>query len=342
MPEFSIIVPVYNVEKYLNKCVDSILGQSFGDFELILIDDGSPDNCPAICDEYAKKDSRVKVIHKKNEGLSATRNAGLDVAIGEWIWFVDSDDCIHPQALEKAEKYLDGIDILNFGRIFYEDGEIADFTKNRVRYTGHTGLAKKEDICRLVSKACSTDLLPYVWRNIYNREFLNKNKLSFVCGLQFAEDSAFNMEAFLKADKIFFAEEYLYAYCRRLNSISKGRDKKTDLSFMDHFELYDKLRDENYKNFCVYPDDSYYEDAGEFILKTIYVYALLNRLYCSSSKNSFSLFKKISTSPMIKKALGRVDLNKTKSKSLDWQMLSFVNKGKYFLAFLIYRYFLFK
>ena len=177
---------------------------------------------------------------------------------------------------------------------------------------------------------------------MYKRDFLNDNELRFVPGLKFAEDSAFNMEAFLKADKIYFAEEYLYAYCRRLNSISKGRDKKTDLSFMEHFELYDKLRDEKYEAFCAYPDDSYYEDTGEFILKTTYIYSLLNRLYCSSSKNSFSLFKKISTSPMIKKALGRVDLNKTKSKSLDWQMLSFVNKGKYFPAFLIYRYFLFK
>jgi glycosyltransferase involved in cell wall biosynthesis len=85
MPKISVIVPVYNVEKYLAKCIDSILEQKFTDFECILINDGSPDNSPAICDEYAKKDERIKVIHKENGGVSSARNAGLDVAQGEWI-----------------------------------------------------------------------------------------------------------------------------------------------------------------------------------------------------------------------------------------------------------------
>jgi glycosyltransferase involved in cell wall biosynthesis len=92
MPVISIIVPVYKVEPYLRRCVDSILAQTFRDFECILIDDGSPDNCPAICDEYAKKDSRIVVIHQENKGVSAARNAGLDRAQGEWIGFVDGDD----------------------------------------------------------------------------------------------------------------------------------------------------------------------------------------------------------------------------------------------------------
>ena len=90
----SIIVPVYKVEKYLKRCIDSILSQTYTDFELILVDDGSPDNCGAICDEYAQKDGRIIVIHKENGGLSSARNAGLDVAIGDYIGFVDSDDMI--------------------------------------------------------------------------------------------------------------------------------------------------------------------------------------------------------------------------------------------------------
>lgn len=98
--KLSIIVPVYNVEPYLRRCIDSILAQTFTDFELILVDDGSPDNCPAICDEYAEKDSRIVVIHKQNGGLSDARNAGLDIARGEYIGFVDSDDFIHPQMYE--------------------------------------------------------------------------------------------------------------------------------------------------------------------------------------------------------------------------------------------------
>lgn len=104
MPAISIIVPVYKVELYLKRCIDSILVQSFSDFELILIDDGSPDRCPAICDEYALKDNRIRVIHQANGGLSAARNAGIDWAItnsnSEWLNFIDSDDWVHPKYLE--------------------------------------------------------------------------------------------------------------------------------------------------------------------------------------------------------------------------------------------------
>ena len=104
MPAISVIVPVYKVEKYIHRCVDSILGQTFTDFELILVDDGSPDSCGAICDEYAVKDDRVIVIHQKNGGLSAARNAGIDWIFAnsdsDWMAFVDSDDWVHPQYLE--------------------------------------------------------------------------------------------------------------------------------------------------------------------------------------------------------------------------------------------------
>ena len=96
MPGISIIVPVYNVEKYLSRCVDSILAQTFSDFELIIVDDGSPDNCPGICDRYALEDKRIKVIHQKNAGQSAARNAGLDIMTGKYVMFVDSDNAVHP------------------------------------------------------------------------------------------------------------------------------------------------------------------------------------------------------------------------------------------------------
>lgn len=104
MPQISVIVPVYKVELYLHRCVDSVLGQTFTDFELILVDDGSPDNCGAICDEYAAKDSRIVVIHQKNGGLSAARNAGLDWVFAnsdsQWITFIDSDDWVHSNYLQ--------------------------------------------------------------------------------------------------------------------------------------------------------------------------------------------------------------------------------------------------
>lgn len=106
MPIISVIVPVYNVEKYLPRCIDSILAQTFTDFELILVDDGSPDNCGAICDEYAAKDKRVRVIHKSNGGVSSARNAGLDAASGEYVTFVDSDDYIAEDRLKQMHSSI--------------------------------------------------------------------------------------------------------------------------------------------------------------------------------------------------------------------------------------------
>ena len=99
-PYVSVIVPVYNAEKFINECVNSILGQTMSDLELILVDDGSPDNCGAICDEYAIKDSRVRVFHQKNGGVCAGRNKGLSMATGEYVSFVDSDDYLEPDAIE--------------------------------------------------------------------------------------------------------------------------------------------------------------------------------------------------------------------------------------------------
>ena len=125
--KLSIIVPVYKVRRHLQKCIESILQQTYTDYELILVDDGSPDNCPAICDSYATKDPRIKTIHKKNGGLSSARNAGLAIATGEYIGYVDSDDFIEPamystllEMLEKDPKA--GVAACRFNRV--ENGKI--------------------------------------------------------------------------------------------------------------------------------------------------------------------------------------------------------------------------
>ena len=109
MPKVSIIVPVYKAEQYLHRCVDSILSQSFTDCELILVDDGSPDKSGEICDEYASRDSRIQVIHKQNGGVSSARNAGLDVAHGEYVWFVDSDDWIENDSLKEIYNIMSNL-----------------------------------------------------------------------------------------------------------------------------------------------------------------------------------------------------------------------------------------
>ena len=115
MPKVSVIVPVYKVEKYIGKCIESILSQTFKDFELILVDDGSPDSSGAICDQYAQKDSRIQVIHKTNGGVSSARNVGISKSNGEWLCFVDSDDTVDKDYIEnfgleqyKSELFIQG------------------------------------------------------------------------------------------------------------------------------------------------------------------------------------------------------------------------------------------
>ena len=103
---FSVIVPIYNVEAYLKRCIDSVLAQTFRDFELILVDDGSPDNCPQICDAYAKEDARIRVIHKENGGLVSARQAGIQIADGEYVFNLDADDAMTSDALESAAAIL--------------------------------------------------------------------------------------------------------------------------------------------------------------------------------------------------------------------------------------------
>lgn len=124
----SVIVPVYKVEKYIHQCLDSIINQTYTNIEIILVDDGSPDNCGKICDEYAAKDSRIKVIHQSNQGLSAARNAGVALSSAEWISFVDSDDIIHPQAIELLFSALkrEKVDISTAVLAHFEDGNIPD------------------------------------------------------------------------------------------------------------------------------------------------------------------------------------------------------------------------
>ena len=126
MPTISVIVPVYKVEPYIRKCVDSILGQTFSDIQVILVDDGSPDQCGKICDEYAKQDNRVEVIHKENGGLSDARNEGVKYATGKYILFVDSDDYIAEDLVEKTVEVAEtqNCDIVLFDYYYVEDGMI--------------------------------------------------------------------------------------------------------------------------------------------------------------------------------------------------------------------------
>lgn len=211
---FSIIVPVYNVEKYLDKCLKSILRQTFKDFECIIIDDGSPDNSNIIIDKYVKLDQRFKVIHQKNMGISAARNAGLDIAEGDYIKFIDSDDYIADDYLEKfALKIADtDADIVICG--FIE--AYKDYEKNKV-FTSESTKVIKQNIL--------ADLWPsYVWNKCYKKDLFGD--IRFPIGMVY-EDLLTIPAVCLNAKRIECIPDKLYYYNRQnVNSITAQKTVK--------------------------------------------------------------------------------------------------------------------
>ena len=211
--KFSVIVPVYGVEKYLNECVESVLAQTYGDFELILVDDCSPDGCPAMCDEWAKKDSRVRVIHKQvNEGLGFARNTGMDAAQGEYILFLDSDDYINVDTLKLCEENLrDNKDVLVFGmELRYEDAagnaKWCDLILPEEFYSDTT--EKKACMFKQLS---SNKVFPYACNKAYRRQFLMSVPVRFE-KTKLIEDFLFNIGIFGYANVIGAIPQAFYTY----------------------------------------------------------------------------------------------------------------------------------
>lgn len=211
--KFSIIVPVYGVEKYLDQCVQSILSQSCTDFEVILVDDKSPDQCPIMCDEWAKRDSRIRVIHKPmNEGLGFARNTGIEAARGEYILFVDSDDYIVENTLEICDKQLlDGKDILVFGmELRYED------SAGRVKWCDQIlpdkGLSgTDEEKAYIFSRLSANKVFSYACNKVYKRNFLLSIPTRFE-KTRLIEDFLFNISVFEYASVIGILSQALYIY----------------------------------------------------------------------------------------------------------------------------------
>lgn len=210
----SVIVPVYRVEKYLPACIDSILNQTFTDFELILVDDGSPDRCPEICDEVARRDARVRVIHQANAGLSAARNAGIEIAHGEWLGFVDSDDYIAPQFYEKLYQTAQRTDadcVMCSVQNVDESGKSIDSALMRVADEVKTGQEVLQKIGR-------DDVTPYLtaWNKLYRRKLFNT--LRYPAGRQ-NEDVFVFAELFCQVQRAVCVAEPLYFYRKRIGSI---------------------------------------------------------------------------------------------------------------------------
>lgn len=222
----TIVVPVYNVEKYLSRCIDSILNQTYTDFELLLVDDGSPDNCGKICDEYAEKDSRIFVIHQKNGGLSAARNTGINWFYEQdrsnYITFLDSDDWLHPDYLKIL---MDGItendvkiSVCNYKRV---TAEIPHENYDNINFE----LTSPEDF--LVNHSWQYN---YAWGKLYHKSMFDD--VRYPVGKNF-EDTFTTYKVLHKCDKIAYTDLQLYYYLRNEQGISRSPWKPSELVIFD-------------------------------------------------------------------------------------------------------------
>ena len=200
MPNVSIIVPVYNAEAVLRRCVDSILAQEFRDFELLLMDDGSKDSSGAICDEYASMDGRVRVVHKENSGVSDTRNQALDMARGEYIQFLDADDWIVPEATRLFVYHIE---------TSHADMVIADFYRvvgDRISRKGsieEEGLITRNEFADYMAKSPADYYYGVIWNKFFRRDLIESFGLRMDASLRWCEDFIFNLEYLLHVENVY-------------------------------------------------------------------------------------------------------------------------------------------
>ena len=234
-PLISVIVPVYKVEKYLDQCVNSIVNQTYTNLEIILVDDGSPDNCPAMCDEWAHRDSRIRVIHKTNGGLDTARNAGLDVMRGEFVGTVDSDDFIAPNMYERLYTLLieNDADISVCGLV-QVDEEGNKLSKQPEPMKDE--VLSREDMFNKFLNGTANVNYCYSWNKIYRAKIFRE--IRFIGGVH--EDTATIHRIIGESRKIVVSSEKLHFYRRSKDSITgkMARQKFWCKSYMGHLEAF--------------------------------------------------------------------------------------------------------
>lgn len=276
----SIIVPVYKVEKYLNRCINSIINQSYRNLEIILVDDGSPDNCGKVCDEYAEQDKRIKVIHKCNGGLSSARNAGLDIANGDYIYFVDSDDYIDAKLVE---------DNLNLAIEHNADMVCFNYFEVRNNYNINELRPCVSDFetNKIIDLFYSRDINPSVWSKFYKKYIWDN--LRFPEGMNFED---FFVLPFIieKCNNIVCNDNaYYYYYISNVNSITNTTGKMKAL-YLDSI---------GYMNFIIVAERNKWEDRLKIVVE--YLCVNVSKLfYFKFNRNSLNNEELIKFKKMIK------------------------------------------
>jgi glycosyltransferase involved in cell wall biosynthesis len=233
-PLISVIVPVYKVERYLNECVDSIINQTYKNLEIILVDDGSPDNCPAICDEYAKIDKRIKVIHKQNDGVSSARNAGIDIAKGEYISFVDSDDYVDKEYINVM--YLTAISN-NVEYVCCGYKRVYNNTETKINGDSSLIIIEKEDYIKQVLNVQNG--YGFCHMKLIKRTLLDN--IRFNERIEVGEDALFNIQLCFNIKKVAILKKCLYYYRFNSNSVVRKYDDNYIYKYKLSMDLMDNI-----------------------------------------------------------------------------------------------------
>ena len=282
----SVIIPVYNVEEYLRECVDSVLNQTYQNFEVILVDDGSTDSSGQICDEYVEKDERITVIHQKNGGLSVARNTGLSDANGNYVYFLDSDDYIAENTFESlltiAKK--DNSDIVFFDAVSFADKNDFTVKQNYIRKNKYKTDCGINIFCQMTE---NKEFHSAVYLMMFKKQFIENNKLIFVPGI-LHEDMVFTYQALCLAQIVSQLSEALYYRRYRKNSImTSSKTKKHFTSCIDVSEINTKFTHKSFKNTA---SDEIYQYLSRCAFNVFNVYEKLNKKdkkACKSRLRSF-------------------------------------------------------
>lgn len=235
MSEVSVIVPVYNTEKYLRRCIDSVLEQLFLDFELLLVDDGSTDGSGTICDEYVRKDSRVRVFHKPNGGVSSARNVGLENAVGKWVVFVDSDDWVKTDYLKNLLSHVvEGVDlVVSFPEVFLQNGsyKIEHYSECMINKNNFGQMFSSNDLQEHTSP----------WGKLYRASIVKKHNIQFDETMTFGEDTVFLYTFLLYADCIYISTEIGYCYRGEIEGSLSKRINPIDWEYVNYTKVHDAV-----------------------------------------------------------------------------------------------------
>lgn len=253
MAKVSIIIPIYNVEDYLEHCIKGILNQTFKDFELILVNDGSPDNSGQICDYYKKRDTRIKVVHKKNQGPGAARNSGLEIATGNYIYFCDPDDIVSPSLLSEnvllAEKNDANLVVFGYHNVFKSGNK----EKKTLLRAENKFLKTKKEFRDEFEGLFKTNIMYTLWNKLYKKKFLDEYGYRFSDN-KVGEDTIFNYSVYRNLSRVLINQEAYYYYIRNRNGSATNiyRNDRFDLRFnetkhleelIDFWNYNDKYRD---------------------------------------------------------------------------------------------------